>query len=498
MDLNDPCSIKDLIHQYLGEDGLIARNIQGYEMRSGQFAMAEQVLAMFQHDHIAVAEGETGIGKSFAYLIPSLIWLTEHADERVVVATSTMNLQHQLVEKDLPFLSTVTGQGIRYCLLKGRTNYLCLRRLENESRDMDLFRSGDATEILRIARWAETSETGMRSEYPAQISSRLWRSICSEPDLCENQRCSHVGRCFIMRSRKEALDSRILVVNHHLLLADIVMRMEEEIPSDEVAVLPPYDRIIIDEAHNIEKNATSFFTRTYTERSIDGVLMDVIDAFGSLLGGRRVRLFMGGRKARGRAMTHPEIERMMSLRTLVTTYSDELHLALQQLGMVGAPSVHDREQDLFQVLLDENIRLTPEFLQVKVAADKVLKTLDDIGLVVKRILEDTADSGNETVYSLRADAAADARRLRRIRSILEEAIVLEPSSAVIVWLERTFLSDSEDQHRRQELHLTPLTPAPLLREHLFAPTRSVLCTSATLSVAESFDFFLRQVGLDEL
>lgn len=498
MGLSDPGSGQDQIKRYLGEDGLVARNIQGYEMRSGQIAMAEQVLGMFSHDQIAVAEGETGIGKSFAYLIPSMIWLSEHGDERIVVATSTMNLQHQLVDKDLPFITRVAEDDVRYCLLKGRTNYVCLRRLTNETSDMELFKAGDATEIGRIMRWVETSETGMRSEYPEQISSRIWRAVCSEPDLCENQRCSFFGSCFVMHSRKEALESRILVVNHHLLLADIVMRIDEEIPADETAVLPPYDRIIIDEAHNIEKNSTGFFTRSYNERALDSVLMDLIDAFGSLLGGRRVRLFMGGRKARGRAMTHPLVERLMELRTLVTSYSEEFHGSLLELGTLGVQSDHDREQDVFQVLLDEGLRGTPEFAKVRLYAGQVLKALDDIGLVVKGIMDDTADSGNETIYYLRADAAAYVRRMRRIQRLIDEAIVQDPSSASIGWIERGYVSDAEDQQRRLELHLTPLTTAPLLCEHLFGPTKSVLCTSATLTVAESFEFFYRQVGLDSL
>ena len=499
MGLSDPESDQDKIKRYLGEDGLVARNIQGYEMRTGQIAMAEQVLGMFTRDQIAVAEGETGIGKSFAYLIPSMIWLSEHSDERIVVATSTMNLQHQLVDKDLPFITRLSEVDVRYCLLKGRTNYVCLRRLSNETSDMELFRAGEATEIGRIMRWVETSATGMRSEYPGQIPPRIWRAICSEPDLCENQRCPFFGSCFVMHSRKEALESRILVVNHHLLLADIVMRIDEEIPADETAVLPPYDRIIIDEAHNIEKNSTGFFTRSYHERALDSVLMDLIDAFGSLLGGRRVRLFTGGgRKARGRTITHPLVERLLNLRTLVASYCEQFHSSLLDLGTLGVKSEHDREQDVFQVLLDGGLRGTQEFAKVRLYAGQVLKALDDIGMVVKGIMDDTADSGNETIYYLRADAAAYARRLRRIQRLIDEAVVQEPSSVSIGWIERGYISDAEDQQRRLELHLTPLSTAPLLCEHLFRPAKSVLCTSATMTVAESFDFFYRQVGLDDL
>ncbi|MDE6773431.1 MAG: helicase, partial [Treponemataceae bacterium] len=244
---------------YLSAEGPLAASNPAYEERPVQLALAKNIARAFNDNAVGVFEAGTGVGKSFAYLVPSMLWALENK-ERVVISTGTINLQQQLIEKDVPLAQKIIGKPVKAVLVKGRQHYVCLRRLDDAGKERDLF-SEDQEIFDRIAAWAKESKTGNRADLSFMPPESVWSRVNSETDLCAGMRCAFREKCFVMRVRKEAADAQLLVVNHHLLFADIESR-SSGIGYDDTAVLPPYRRLVFDEAHGIEDAATSFFSET--------------------------------------------------------------------------------------------------------------------------------------------------------------------------------------------------------------------------------------------
>ena len=241
---------------YLSSSGPLAKISPYFEERPSQIELVREIAGTFNDDGVGVFEAGTGVGKSFAYLVPSMLWALSNK-ERVVISTGTINLQQQLSEKDIPQAEKIIGKKVKAILVKGRQNYVCLRRLSEVGSERDLF--SDETEIFdKISDWAKESKTGSKSDLSFMPPENLWQRVNSEADACMGMRCRFREKCFVMKVRKEAADANILVVNHHMLFADIESRMNGA-GYDDTAVLPPYKRIIFDEAHGIEDAATSFF-----------------------------------------------------------------------------------------------------------------------------------------------------------------------------------------------------------------------------------------------
>jgi ATP-dependent DNA helicase DinG len=224
-------------------------------------ALAASIARAFNTASIGVFEAGTGVGKSYAYLLPVMQWALTN-QERVVISTGTINLQQQLMEKDIPAATAIIGTPVKAVLMKGRQNYVCLRRLAEALDEKDFF-DDDLEELDRIASWAETTLDGSKSDLPFVPRDSVWSRIASESDACMGMRCSRRDDCFVMRVRKDAADASILVVNHHLLFADLEARMMGA-GYDGTAVLPPFHHIVFDEAHAIEAAATSFFSENFT------------------------------------------------------------------------------------------------------------------------------------------------------------------------------------------------------------------------------------------
>lgn len=238
-------------------DGLLARTIKGFEARPQQQMMMAKIIDAYNHDQITLIEAGTGTGKSLAYLIPALAWAAK-CKERTVISTKTINLQEQLIQKDIPHLLNALNLKLKAVLVKGIGNYVCLRKLEEAQLELRLFPSEEAEEVEKIAMWSKTTSEGSRSTLPFKASFAAWERVCAEGEACSANQCPHFQQCFFFNARKEAQDAQILVVNHHLLLADLAKRDDLNNYNDP-CILPSYKRVILDEAHHIEELATDHF-----------------------------------------------------------------------------------------------------------------------------------------------------------------------------------------------------------------------------------------------
>ena len=227
----------EAIAALLGPQGVVARSLPGYEERPEQLRMAFAVGEALNRGRLAVIEAGTGTGKSLAYLVPAILWALQN-EERVVVSTNTINLQEQLIRKDLPFLQRATGLEFQAVLVKGRANYLCRRRAETARVEPGLFDDELAGELATIFEWAAKSADGSREELNFVPRQQVWEEVCCEIDQCARVRCPHYGGCFFHKARRRAAQADVLVVNHALLLSDLALRHQTDNYS-AAAVLPP-------------------------------------------------------------------------------------------------------------------------------------------------------------------------------------------------------------------------------------------------------------------
>jgi ATP-dependent DNA helicase DinG len=253
------------LEQILGPGGAIAMSHPVYEHRPGQIQMAQAVLnAIEQSQHLCVEAG-TGTGKTLAYLIPAMF-----SNKRVIISTATKNLQEQLFSRDIPFLEKALNRKFSVCYMKGRSNYLCWNRLEELAGEKYLFSPQDPERLSFIRKWAQTTKTGDRGEL-AELPEDflLWHRLDARRETCSGQKCRNFDACFITRVRQQALESDIVIVNHHLFFADLALRQ-----GDFGSVLPDYSILVFDEAHEIEEVATQYFGIMVSNYRVEELIRD--------------------------------------------------------------------------------------------------------------------------------------------------------------------------------------------------------------------------------
>src|SRR5208337_491988 len=249
----NPTRALPTLHEFFSPGGILARSSLPYEYRPGQLEMAKAVeRALAERRHLIVEAG-TGTGKTLAYLLPAL-----RTGQRIIVSTGTKALQDQLYFRDVPFLETLLGE-LRVCYMKGRANYLCRRKLF-ALRDQPILSGLDEIDEYRqIAEWEPITETGDRAELSAlPESSALWHKLDARSDACLGSTCPDYRRCFITEMRRRALESDLVIVNHHLFFADLAVKREAA-GAPDAGVLPVAAAVVFDEAHGLEEVASNFF-----------------------------------------------------------------------------------------------------------------------------------------------------------------------------------------------------------------------------------------------
>jgi len=470
----------------LGPEGPVATMLARYEDRPAQREMASAIATLYNEGGIALLEAGTGVGKSLGYLVPALRWAAANG-ERTVVSTNTINLQEQLVGKDLPFLrDALSDQPVRFALLKGWRNYLCLYRLEQaSSAGPGLFTDGAAGDLEEIRAWAERTEDGSLADLTVPPRAELWDEVAAESDLCLRLKCPFFDKCFLFAARRVAAQADVIVVNHHLLLSDLAVRRAQQNWGD-AAVLPAYQRLIVDEGHHLEDAASSHLGTTVTNRGLQ-------------------RLF-ARLERRGKGLLSALAHRLESQRDLMSTAS----LDLLQSNL--APAVHaarDRAALVFDHLDrylhasgDPVVRLTASFASHPVwkegLADSLGALLRELALLQDglRLVRERMEANGaprEGIASLLAEIRGVARRLESAADALQRALVPAPGdeTSLVRWLE------VRGRDRNVAATAVPLDIAPILREDLFKRVTTAVVTSATLASGDRFAFVRSQLGLDD-
>ena len=473
----------------LTESGPVARVLgaASFEDRPGQRDMAAYIADVYNEGGIALLEAGTGVGKSFAYLVPAIEWARLNG-ERTVVSTNTINLQEQLVGKDLPILARAFSTGERavtFALLKGWRNYLCLSRLEQARAGQEsLFDGGRAAELESIAGWASRTADGSLADLVEEPSSEVWDAVAAESDLCTRLKCPHFDRCFVFSARRRAAEADVVVVNHHLLASDLAVRIASD-NWQEAAVLPPYRRLVLDEAHHLEDIAAQHLGQQV-----------------SMLGVQRL---LGRLERNGRGL-------LPTLALELSTHNDLMGSASRDLlsrtvfdALVAA---RRSAEELFGRLnrrldgTDPVLRLTDSFKDdnvwregLDVALDNLLvafsKLRDGVETIADRLsIDDPAEMRTRLIGELRGvvrrlDTAAEG-----LKATLQPVGYRPSASPAVRWMERR-------GKRTPNLTLcaVPLDMAPILKEALFDRVETVVLTSATLAAGGEFTFLEERLGL---
>ncbi len=405
----------------LGPHGPMARAIDRYEHRPSQMAMADAVEDAIRDCEVLLVEAGTGTGKTWAYLVPALL-----SGQKVIVSTGTRNLQDQIMEQDVPLLLRHLDLDVDVACMKGLANYLCLRRYEQFRHSAESAHLGSDLHVLD--EWKRTTSSGDRAELPLPEDAKIWHHVQSGSDTRIGAKCSHFEECFVTRMRREAERAQLVVVNHHLFFADLALRGPRG-----GAVLPDYDVVIFDEAHQIEDVATRFFGTQITSGMIERYARDTQRALTLIKDPTNlVEVARAASEAFFRALPHPPEERNAPLPRSV--FTDEL------------------EQRFF-------------------ALDDALEALG-AHCHLKR-------SESESLGQL-------ARRAGKLRDDLAR-ITEGASGRSVAWIAK--------RGHGTAIGVSPIDVSKPLADQLFHRVDTVVCTSATLTTARDFDFIKNRLGL---
>lgn len=477
----------------LGPGGAIARTLPQYEDRESQREMAGAVADLYNDGGVGLLEAGTGVGKSLAYLVPALRWAAANG-QRTVVSTNTINLQEQLVRKDLPFLADALGgeQQVRFALLKGWRNYVCLLRLaQSKLLASSIFADESASDINDIAEWADQTTDGSLADLPSPPRPEVWDEVVAEPDLCRKSACPHYGRCFLFQARRAAAQADVVVVNHHLLMSDVAVRRVQQ-NWEDAAVIPPYARLVVDEAHHLEEAAAAHLGTSASRRGLQQLFS------------RLIRQGAGARTGRG--LLHALETRLVASSDLLSTASVDIIrknlIPTVDAAREKATLLFDLLQTYLQMHGESVRRLTADFARDQIWSAGLSVALMDLlgeismlksGLEMIRSRMERAKKPDETVLPLIGEMAAVSRRLEGAALALEGTL-RPPAEAgpMVRWVE------VRGREGNVAVASVPLDLAPILREDLFSRVETAILTSATLTSDASFDFLSRRMGLDSI
>ena len=468
LDMEDVCS-------FLLPGGELSKAIESYETRDAQVQMTEGVVDAFNNNFINITEAGTGVGKSFAYLVPAIKWC-EANNERVVVSTATINLQQQLIEKDIPLITSLLEKGgknkVKSVLVKGRGNYLCIRRLHDAMEENSLFQEKDSS-LKAIYDWSGTTGTGSKSDLSFVPDYTVWGAVCSESDSCMGLRCFYRDRCFVMKVKKEAASANLLVVNHHLLFSDLVMRLNGA-GYEGTAVLPPFNRVVFDEAHTIENSATSFFSQIYNKfvlyRNTGKIYF------------RRKSRNMGLAVIMQKMMPHPEDYKdipVLISRVRIAAETLDTNTAYLMNGTYSLRLTSLINADLIEPVLDSIRELHKKIL-------KLITYISDGGEVLFSEEEENSD-----IFEMKVAM----QRLKSTAAVLNGFLDYASNEENIFWVEQKKTGKGEVFYSFSN---TPLDISDMMNKSVYDPLQTTVFTSATLAVQKKFNFWKGRIGLDRV
>ncbi|MCK5738044.1 DEAD/DEAH box helicase family protein [bacterium] len=490
------------LQQLLSPNGLLANHLPEFEYRPEQVEMLTAVSQAFNESKILLCEAGTGIGKTLAYLLPAIYWAKAN-QQPCVISTNTINLQEQLIKKDIPLLQSILPLEFSAALVKGRSNYVCLRKVEEMAPELELVaEDGEEVELDSLIDWARHTHDGSKADLSFVPRMSTWEKVCADSDTCLRSKCAFYQKCFMFSARRLATKADILVVNHHLLFADLSMRLA----GNAAGVLPEFQRLIFDEAHHLEDVATHYFGAGVTYFGLFRMFS---------------RLYRKNRKKHERGMLPLLAQRLrkengLFSSTQVQKAQDLLHYTI----MPAVSELKEHNDTLMEAIFlqvqekqDKNnsaqkMRLTsahqadPEWRTIILEeAQNFIQSIRFFAKDVHKlttILEDF-EKGDVTPYlSNRIEIEAQIIRLIEAANTIE-SVLFGNDSDNVRWVEAM----KGYRSKIVRLRISPLEVSSLLCKSVFEPFKTVVLTSATLTVKgisgiAQFEYIEKRTGLEHI
>jgi predicted DnaQ family exonuclease/DinG family helicase len=484
----EPLPIAEL-ERFLSQNGPLAAYMPGFEERPEQIAMLNAVTRAFAEESHLIVEAGTGTGKSLAYLVAAIYQATTR-QEPVVVSTNTLNLQDQLFYNDIPLLAPTIDRPFSALRLKGRTNYVCARRV-TLLQQRGAFSEAEARLLARVLVWLQRTESGDREELNLQQDEEpLWELICADSRSCTPQRCAPYGTCYWLDVHARAASAHLLVVNHALLVADLAAGG---------GLIPPYRDVIVDEAHHLEDQATQQYGFVLQQEHLHAIL----EQLGVERGGRDVGLLA---RIRHQAR-NTERDGLASLIDRSGLLLRQVNQCIERADELVA-ALHEILRH--QPRQEKRFRILPEWRsrrgwgRLEQAVESYCEDLQQLADGLRAIDHDLgrlaiADGEWQEL------SASTSRALLALDTLCHETerILLHPDANDVPWIMVRTAESADDEERNEDgvqfhvtLHRSPLTVAPLLKYQLFDQKRTVVLTSATLSTEGSFAYIRERLGIE--
>jgi ATP-dependent DNA helicase DinG len=429
------------LHQFFAPGGLLSRTHPAYEFRRGQLQMAQAVEQALEQKRHLIVEAGTGTGKTLAYLMPVI-----RSGKRVIISTGTKNLQEQLFHKDVPFLEQALfpegDRKLSTCYMKGRNNYLCRKKLYDLTNQPVLSGLDEIEHYRAIAAWEQATQTGDRAELASlPEASALWHKLDARADTCLGQKCSSWDKCFITEMHRRAMESDIIIVNHHLFFADLAIKQQAD-GAPDAGILPEAGAVVFDEAHELEDVAGSYFGISVSAGRFEELCRDV----------------------------EASLQRNK-------TYTSKLSGAIQ--------SLRERSAFFFSLLPEGEGRY---------AFENRREFLEENGDEFMGLQQSLArlNSELENISSKPEDIFAFARRAQELQVQLGFLMESEDYNTVF-WIERR---RTGRERLNISLQATPIDVGPVLRECLWSKLETAVLTSATLAVGGGFEYIRQRLGVE--
>lgn len=481
--------------------GRLCLILKDYESRKEQERMLGRVISCYNEGRIGLIEAATGTGKSLSYLVPAVLWALQN-HEKTLISTKTINLQEQLILKDIPLVKKILGRDFKAVLVKGISNYLCLRKLHETSKEPSLFQE-NLEEITQLKEWSQETSTGTKSDLPFPLSVTSWEKVMAEAELCSGPRCPFYKDCFFFKARAEMKDASILVANHHILFADLAARKETD-NWDSPQLMPYCSKVVIDEAHHIEDVALDFFAFRTSK-------LDIVKILGRLSVEGRDGKNEGKFSALGHLILHHFREKESEFASLfqllfmelpqkkreVVLYLNEffqtIHHFFSDMMGLKPPNEEEKKLRIFPHHLNSPF-WREEVIPQEMLLSSVFQSFFQLFQSLEtRLQELPSQKFQEESTSLREDIRALISKLGNEISHIHRFVSMDHSFERVRWMEI---------HQIKGLQNIYLIDAKIdvskdFVETLFSKFSTVVLSSATLSSSQKFSWIRKKLGLTE-
>ena len=477
-------------------DGPLSNILENYEERDEQRMMMARVTEAFNFNKISVVEAGTGTGKTLAYLLPSVAWALKN-EERVVISTHTINLQEQILHKDLPIINKLLPKDFKAVLVKGRNNYICLRKCNMIEEEAELFEDDESIELQQLIDWAFVTKTGDHSDLNFVPKRNVWEKVHATGETCIRARCPFFKDCFVTKARRAAAYAQILVTNHALLFSDIAIRAETGAYSD-ATILPNYSRIIFDEAHNIEEVATKHFGNMVSRSMCLRTLNLLYRKNNKSNTGALVLLSTRLMNCKNKCGKEKTIEMLLAeLLEFANSKVPALRFSISDSFKIIAEKLIDefpgekrniqfrltderREGELWKSINSLLLSLTSDMRKFIVKLSRIARDINKLP-----IEDDKVDGELKIVKS----------QIEKLGLFIEviEAVCKEQNGDFVNWLEARI----NDTFIISSVNRAPLDISESMIKSVYEKFSTIIMTSATLTSRQKFNFWESRIGLDK-